>query len=349
MISTDVSPRVRHTSFVSAEQLPSGVVTLLLTDVVTSTRLWDRALLEMDAALVRHVDLIEAAVTTYGGHLLTIVRGEGDSTFSVFRRPSDAVRAAVEAQRALSAESWPPAAELSVRIAVHTGEAIDRDGDYFGPAVNRAARLRSNAVGGDVVLSGVTADLVADDLPDGVRLVELGTVHYAASSVPSGSSGSTWPVCARPGQSRPYHIDWHADVEPGCQARETEVLVALRERLTNAEIGTRLYVSGSHCREPRGVADAQARRREPQGARRARRIDERLRSVRAATPACPAGHGGQRIHLRRASSRRALLRALWQREAGPPARRRGARRKRESARAASSPSLLSKPTRMAAT
>ena len=70
-------------------------------------------------------------------------KGEGDSTLSVFRRASDAVACAAELQAALAAASWPAGLELRVRIAVHTGEAHERDGDYFGPALNRAARLRA--------------------------------------------------------------------------------------------------------------------------------------------------------------------------------------------------------------
>jgi DNA-binding NarL/FixJ family response regulator/class 3 adenylate cyclase len=151
-------------------------VTLLLTDVVGSTRLWERSAADMDAALVRHGALIDAAVSMHGGRVVK-ARGEGDSTFSVFERASDAVRAAVHAQRALVAERWPNGIQLSVRMAVHTGEAVERDRDFFGPAVNRAARLRSICTGGAIVLSGTTADLVADDLPAGADLVELGTVQ----------------------------------------------------------------------------------------------------------------------------------------------------------------------------
>jgi DNA-binding NarL/FixJ family response regulator/class 3 adenylate cyclase len=151
-------------------------VTFVLTDIVGSTRLWQRSAAAMDAALARHGALIESSVSAHTGTVLK-ARGEGDSTFSVFGRASDAVRAALELQRALTAEPWPAGTELSVRVAVHSGEAIQRDGDYFGPAVNRVARLRGLGTGGEVLLSGTTADLVVDDLPAGVRLVELGAIH----------------------------------------------------------------------------------------------------------------------------------------------------------------------------
>jgi hypothetical protein len=92
-----------------------------------------------------------------------------------FARASDAVAAALDAQRALAAEPWPDGATLTVRMAIHTGEAELRDeGNYFGPAVIRCARLRSIAAGGQVLVSGPTADLVADRLPADARLADLG-------------------------------------------------------------------------------------------------------------------------------------------------------------------------------
>jgi predicted ATPase/DNA-binding SARP family transcriptional activator/class 3 adenylate cyclase len=150
-------------------------VTFVLSDVVGSTRLWEIAPAAMETALGRHDELISTAIAASGGVLLK-ARGEGDSTFSVFVRATDAVRAAHAAQVALIAEPWPPDAHLAVRIAVHTGEAIEQDDDYFGPAVNRVARLRGIAGGGQVLISGATAPLVAEQLPADSELVELGAV-----------------------------------------------------------------------------------------------------------------------------------------------------------------------------
>src|SRR4029078_12173594 len=98
----------------------------------------------------------------------------GDSTFSVFARATDAVTAAVEMQRALSAEQWPGELTLGTRVALHAGEAQFRDGDYFGPAPTRAARIRGLAVGGQILCSQSVAHLVPDALPDGTELSELG-------------------------------------------------------------------------------------------------------------------------------------------------------------------------------
>jgi class 3 adenylate cyclase/DNA-binding CsgD family transcriptional regulator len=221
--------------------LPSGIVTLLLTDVVGSTLGWQRSADAMDVALIRHTGLVEAAVTGHGGTMLKH-RGEGDSTFSVFSRASDAVRAALEAQRRLVAESRPSGVRLSVRIALHSGEAIERDGDYFGPAVNRAARLRTLGSGGDVLLSGTTADLAADDLPADARLIDLGArllrdLDRAERVFGLIAEGIRAPVVAAD-VSTPSWLEAH-----GVTVREAEVLAAVGERLTNAEIASRLYVS----------------------------------------------------------------------------------------------------------
>jgi class 3 adenylate cyclase/DNA-binding CsgD family transcriptional regulator len=222
-------------------ELPSGTVTLLLTDVVGSTRMWQRSTDAMDVALVRHAELIEAAVTAHGGTLLKS-RGEGDSTFSVFSRASNAVRAALDAQRSLVAESWPSRARLSVRFALHSGEAIERDDDYFGPAVNRAARLRALGSGGDILLSGTTADLAADDLPADSRLIDLGPLQLrdldrSERVFGLAAEGVRAPVAA-PDSPAPPSFD-----KSGVTAREAEILAAVGDRLTNAEIASRLFVS----------------------------------------------------------------------------------------------------------
>src|SRR6185312_738358 len=99
----------------------------------------------------------------------------GDATCSVFERPSAAAAAAIELQEAIRHEPWALAEPMRIRIALHTGEVELRDGDYFGRAVNRAARLRSLAAGGQILCSGATAELVIDSLSDDVLLADLGT------------------------------------------------------------------------------------------------------------------------------------------------------------------------------
>jgi DNA-binding SARP family transcriptional activator len=153
--------------------LPTGVVTFLLTDIEGSTQLWEAHPVAMAAALERHDRLASHLIAERGGHLIKS-KGEGDATLSVFRRATDAVAAALELGRAFDAEPWPDGMTLRVRMAIHTGEAHERDGDYFGPAVNRAARVRSLASGGQFLLSQVAAELVRDALPGGGALVDLG-------------------------------------------------------------------------------------------------------------------------------------------------------------------------------
>ncbi|MBV9596540.1 MAG: tetratricopeptide repeat protein [Chloroflexi bacterium] len=152
---------------------PTGVVTFLFTDVEGSTRLWQQDRERMGAALARHDELIEQLVREHHGTLVR-PRGEGDSRFAVFGRASDAVAAACDIQVGLSQQVWNLSAPLRVRMAVHTGEADLRLGDYYAPAVNHAARLRAAAHGGQVLISTVTADLVREALASDLGLQDLG-------------------------------------------------------------------------------------------------------------------------------------------------------------------------------
>ncbi len=158
-----------------AQQSPSvtRAVTFLLTDIEGSTAAWEADAAAMAVALARHDELVEQVVTSRGGRLIK-TRGEGDATFSVFDRPSAAASAAVELQDAITHEPWELRDPIRVRMALHTGEVELRDGDYFGRAVNRVARLRSLAEGGQILCSGATAELVIDTLADDVMLTDLG-------------------------------------------------------------------------------------------------------------------------------------------------------------------------------
>ncbi|MFG1932828.1 BTAD domain-containing putative transcriptional regulator [Mycobacterium sp. NPDC048908] len=149
-------------------------VTFLLTDIEGSTEAWEADADAMAVALARHDEIVEQVVTSRGGRLVK-TRGEGDATFSVFDRPSAAAAAAIELQDAIRYEPWRLVQPVRIRVALHTGEVELRDGDYFGRAVNRAARLRSLASGGQILCSGATAELVIDSLPETVVLDDLGT------------------------------------------------------------------------------------------------------------------------------------------------------------------------------
>jgi predicted ATPase/class 3 adenylate cyclase/DNA-binding CsgD family transcriptional regulator len=148
--------------------LPTGTVTLLLADVEGSTRLWETQPGEMTAAVARLNRAVSDIIAINDG-VRPVEQGEGDSFVAAFACASDAVAAAVELQRA-------PLAPIRLRIGVHTGEVQLRDeGNYAGSTINRTARLRDLAHGGQTVLSGATEPLVVDRLPAGAWLADLGT------------------------------------------------------------------------------------------------------------------------------------------------------------------------------
>ena len=151
---------------------PTGLVTCLFSDIEGSTRI-ELALGTGPYRDVRerHRALLRAAFGAHGGHEQST---EGDSFFVIFRRAGDAVRAAIDAQRALTAESWPSDATVRVRMGIHTGEVEAIGGDVIGYTINRTARIAAVAHGGQVLLSDATRGLVADDLPAGATLRDLG-------------------------------------------------------------------------------------------------------------------------------------------------------------------------------
>jgi predicted ATPase/class 3 adenylate cyclase len=154
-------------------ELPTGTVTFLFTDIEGSTRL----LQELGRDRYRDVEeehgrLLRTAFEHEGGH---VVRIEGDAFFVVFPTPTGAVRGAVAAQRAVASHRFRHGEPIRVRIGMHTGEAHLGGGDYVGIDVNRAARIAAAGHGGQVLLSGATRALVEHDLPEGIRLRDLGS------------------------------------------------------------------------------------------------------------------------------------------------------------------------------
>ena len=148
---------------------PTGTVTFLFTDIEGSTRLWDEHPVVMPEVLGRHDAIVRAAIGAHGGFVFST---GGDGVGAAFQRAGEAVAAAVDSQRVLQAESWPAGVSLRVRMGVHTGEAQERDGDYFGPPLNRAARLMGAARGGQVAVSGTTVEVIGQ--PVGWEFVDLG-------------------------------------------------------------------------------------------------------------------------------------------------------------------------------
>ncbi len=152
-------------------ELLTGTVTFLFSDIEGSTRLLQSQGAGWPALLARHQELLRTAFTAHGG---AEVGTEGDSFFVAFPTAPGAVAAAVDAQRALAGEPWPPGVELLVRMGMHTGEASLSTDSYVGLNVHRASRIASVARGGQVLLSDSTRGLVANALPDGVELRDLG-------------------------------------------------------------------------------------------------------------------------------------------------------------------------------
>jgi predicted ATPase/class 3 adenylate cyclase len=152
-------------------ELPTGTVTFLFTDLEGSTRLWEEHPEAMKQALARHDEILRDAITTYDGH---IVKMTGDGAHAVFADANNALAAAVDAQRGLGATAWEATGPLHVRMGIHTGRADQRDGDYYGTTVNRAARVMSAGHGGQVLVSDATQVLVRDTLPEDCSFIELG-------------------------------------------------------------------------------------------------------------------------------------------------------------------------------
>lgn len=149
-MSVDVSP-------------PTGTVTFLFTDVEGSTRLWESDRVGMTQALRRHDVIVGGTIAEHDGHVFSTA---GDAFSAAFARVADAVACAAAIQRHLHQETWPEGLTLKVRIGLHSGEADERGGDYFGPVVNRAARVMDAGHGGQVLLSDVTATLAEADVVD---------------------------------------------------------------------------------------------------------------------------------------------------------------------------------------
>ena len=150
---------------------PTGTVTFLFTDIEGSTTRWEHHPDAMRTALARHDALLRSLITASNGYVFKMV---GDAVYAAFAVPADALAAAQAAQRAVAAEEWGEVGLLRVRMALHTGAVQSRDDDYFGPTLNRVARILSTGAGGQILLSSATVELVRDSLPAGTSLQDLG-------------------------------------------------------------------------------------------------------------------------------------------------------------------------------
>lgn len=152
-------------------EAPNRTLAFLFTDIAGSTRLWERMPTAMGEALARHDAILQTAIGAAGGD---VVKTTGDGLMAVFPAVGDAVAACLAAQRALAAEPWGETGPLRVRMGVHAGEAERRGDDYFGPTINRTARLMAAGHGGQVLLSATAAGLTGDRLVAEATLRDLG-------------------------------------------------------------------------------------------------------------------------------------------------------------------------------
>jgi len=160
----------------------TGVLTFLFTDLEGSTPLWERHPQLMQVVSARHDELLQGAFETHGGR---IVKKTGDGFHVAFESPSDAIAAALAGQQALAAEAWPQEiGTLKVRMGLHAGESRAREGDYYGPELNRAARIMGLGYGGQVLVSGATVSLLRGRLPEGGELIDLGLHRLKGLSDP---------------------------------------------------------------------------------------------------------------------------------------------------------------------
>ena len=150
---------------------PTGTITFLFTDIEGSSRLWERYPVDMGPALSGHDAVLRNAIEGRGGY---IFKTAGDAFYGAFETAAGALAAAADAQRALFKHEWGETGPLRVRMAIHTGGAEFRENDYFGPTMNRAARLLSAGHGGQVLLSFASEELVRDHLPASASLRDLG-------------------------------------------------------------------------------------------------------------------------------------------------------------------------------
>lgn len=170
LITPNLPQGILTGTLASMSRQPTGTITFLFTDIAGSTRLWEERPSVMEGAVARHDELLRSAIELREGYVFTTA---GDGFCVAFADPLDAVSAALAAQQSLGSESWE-VGDLRVRMGLHTGVAQEREGDYFGPTVNRAARIADAGNGGQVLISRATRDLVAARLPAEVHLRSLG-------------------------------------------------------------------------------------------------------------------------------------------------------------------------------
>ncbi len=223
--------------------IPTGTVTLLFTDIEGSTQRWEERPDAMALALRRHDELLRAAIERHGGHVFKTV---GDAFCAAFWRAADGTAAAIDGQRALAGEDWSAIGGLQVRMAMHSGATDEREGDYFGPAVNRVARLLATAHGGQVVFSGATALLLRGLLPERAELYDLGEHRLADLAEPE----RIWQLVA-PGLAQTFPPLRSLQSMPNNLPRQLTSLIGREEVLAEVDRATREHAVGDPRRHRR--------------------------------------------------------------------------------------------------
>jgi predicted ATPase/class 3 adenylate cyclase/DNA-binding CsgD family transcriptional regulator len=216
-------------------ELPGGTVTFLFTDLEGSTRLLAALGERYDDVVLDHQRILRDAFAANHGQE---VDTQGDALFTAFPRAADAVAAAVDAQRRLASHPWPDGVRVKVRMGLHTGEPRLAEERYFGLGVHRAARISAAGHGGQVLISNSTRELVLDDLPSGVQLLDLGS--YRLKDVDRPERLFQLEIDGLPGDFPPVRAV--QTQEPASMRRPTaligrgEELAALRDLLVREEV-----------------------------------------------------------------------------------------------------------------
>jgi predicted ATPase/class 3 adenylate cyclase len=247
---------------VTADLVASGELTFLFTDMEASTRAWDRDLAAMDAAQQRHDEILRQAIAVHGGRIFSTA---GDGVAAAFSGADGAVAAAVDAQLSFLQEPWPSAAPVRVRMGLHTGVAIERDGDYFGPTVIRAARLMSLVEGGRIICSTATGAALPASLAD-VQLLPVGTVQLKGLSTPEAALAVSAPGLPEAGapvdQTAP---EWRRPSAASPLIARDELIAEVADQLVPAALVTLVGVGGvGKTRVAVAVADRIAPSRDEQ-------------------------------------------------------------------------------------
>ena len=214
--------------------LPAGTVTFLFTDIEGSTRKWQNWPHKMKNALKRHDEILQDAIDGSGGWVFKTV---GDAFCAAFHRAMDCINCVIDIQIAIKSEEWDLPEQIKVRMSIHTGEAIERNHDYYGPALNRVARLEALAYGGQVLMSLVTAELIRDMLLEPAGLKFMGNHRLKDLTRHEGVYQLTHPELPvefppiKSLDSHPHNLS----VQPGLLIGREKDLASIQKKLLNSQ------------------------------------------------------------------------------------------------------------------